>query len=116
MAVVIAGCATGGRATDATADVNGTWRGLWQSRPGGASGSMEMVLFQTGASVTGTLQTTAEQASYSGPLVGTVSGSAFSFRQPGGAAAGNLMVKDNEMTGIVQFSVSTTVKLQRAAR
>jgi hypothetical protein len=112
--VLMVGCARGGQVTGATADVNGTWTGSWESVPKGSRGSMDLVLHQTGASVTGELRRTGDPGSTSGLVAGTVNGNEFLFREIGGTGNGVLAVKGTEMTGTGTFAFPTTIKLKRA--
>ena len=90
MVLLMAGCATGGGggATAPTVDVTGTWNGSFVPT-GGAGAPIEFVavLEQKGASVTGNMS----GGRYTGPIVGTVSGNQFSWKQAIGSGSGDLV-------------------------
>jgi hypothetical protein len=90
-------------ATLVTADVSGTWRGTAMATTGGISLSVEMMLEQRGARVTGRVGTT-PLGRLSGPVEGTVSGDVFRFSQTGGLLNGEATIDGDEMNGEVRGS------------
>jgi hypothetical protein len=64
----------GGGGGQATIDATGTWNGTWQSSNGINSGSLEVVITQTGNSITGSISFTGSPCFSGGPITGFVNG------------------------------------------
>jgi hypothetical protein len=109
----VAGCAMAReRAPVApSVDVTGTWRGFWTY--GSFSGAVTLTLQQTGSNVTGEVMV-GGNSSNSGAIVGTVSGTDFSYRRRSGfTVTAYLIVNGDEMTGTGWTGARLTLRRQK---
>jgi hypothetical protein len=104
LVVLLAGCASARTpSVDAggpPANVSGSWSGF--TGGGGTGAAVTLVLNQSGAAVTGTIDV-GGRADLRGPLTGTVSGSSVKFKLASAfGSSGQLRVsQDNTITGVV---------------
>jgi hypothetical protein len=85
-----------------TVDVTGTWSGGAQGMSASPSpGDVVLELNQEGPTVKGSVRSITALAGGStmGPIVGTVTGDVFRFKQTNGSLEGELTVNGDEMTG-----------------
>jgi hypothetical protein len=90
-----------------TVDVTGTWSGGTSTGIATATSEMLFELKQQGATVTGflKLKTSGAVGDLSGPVVGTVAGDVFRFRNARGTVEGELTVNGEEMSGPTSTSL-----------
>lgn len=81
-----------------TVDLTGVWRGTLTT-PGVNTYNVEITLAQRGAKVTGQLRYDVF-SDRSGPVEGSVSGDVFHFSSLRGQPTGDLLVNENEMSGV----------------
>src|SRR5215467_13649075 len=98
MMFVASGCASSQSTSAAppSVDVTGTWVGTFTF--GNESGPYTLRLQQTGSKVVGEVMIP-RRADNSGPIKGTVSGNALSFRNTSGHGGGEFVIAGNEMRG-----------------
>ena len=103
LTLLFGGCATGGGSSTQPVDGTGTWAGTltgtWPSR---FNFPFVAVLDQKGSTVTGNI--TEGPDNFNGPIQGTIAADRFQCRQTNGSAAGEVMVKGNEMNGRIDWN------------
>ena len=96
-----------------TVDVTGTWEGNAQGTS--VANTLQLELNQQGPNVTGYLRMAGFAATPgSGPIVGSVAGDTFRFRQVNGSGEGDMTVSGDDMTGQIRgYPYLTRVTLGR---
>ena len=97
-------------------DVTGTWYGTVSASSGGVAGTFELLLDlqQNGQTVKGSARMIPSQtAGDIGPIVGTVAGDVFRFRQLNANVEGEMTVSGEEMNGQATLTGNRLVSLQR---
>ena len=95
-------------------DVSGVWEGVWN---GGAIGRgwITLTLTQAGTHVTGMLRMSGATAisATDGRVEGVVTGTTFSFEQPGGFIEADMAVVGEDMTGDTTGRIRVALRLRR---
>ena len=118
----ISGCATSDwiERTLVTVDVTGTWHGSIEGGGNQSSGFLSLEMEQQGSAVKGSVQLNAtgwvRQAygrTSARPIVGTVAGDVFRFKEMNGNLEGEVRVNGDEMTGHLWVGGLWPISLRR---